>query len=133
MYYIQYIRELPLKEVRAAEMSVLSGNYQDAEATLLQVRIIAGITQWPINSSPLSVKATIRNVIINFVFINFSIINSKLSLSQVNAVVCQREVAGSSLGKICFKTQYTLYTFVRLILFFLFSQMPALTIFYLTP
>jgi len=40
VYYIQYIRELPLKEVRAAEMSVLSGNYQDAESTLLQSGLI---------------------------------------------------------------------------------------------
>ena len=43
MYYIQYIRELPLKEVRSAEMAVLSGNYHDAESTLLQVYDLTGL------------------------------------------------------------------------------------------
>ena len=28
VYYIQYIKELPLKEARAAEMSVMTGHYQ---------------------------------------------------------------------------------------------------------
>jgi intraflagellar transport protein 80 len=40
VHYIQYIRELPLKEARDAEMAVLTGNYQDAENILLQ----AGLT-----------------------------------------------------------------------------------------
>ena len=35
VYYIQYIKELPLKEARAAEMSVMSGHYQDAKNSLL--------------------------------------------------------------------------------------------------
>ena len=37
VYYIQYIKELPLKEARAAEMAVMTGHYQDAENMLLQV------------------------------------------------------------------------------------------------
>lgn len=36
VHYIQYIRELPSKEARQAEMAVLTGNYQDAENILLQ-------------------------------------------------------------------------------------------------
>ena len=40
VYYIQYIKELPLKEARAAEMAVMTGHYQDAENMLLQ----AGLT-----------------------------------------------------------------------------------------
>ena len=40
VHYIQYIRELPSKESRNAEMAVLTGNYQDAENILLQ----AGLT-----------------------------------------------------------------------------------------
>ena len=40
VYYIQYIKELPLKEARAAEMSVMSGHYQDAENTLLQAGLV---------------------------------------------------------------------------------------------
>ena len=40
VHYIQYIRELPSKEARNAEMAVLTGNYQDAENILLQ----AGLT-----------------------------------------------------------------------------------------
>ena len=40
MYYIQYIKELPLKEARAAEMSVMTGNYQDAENMLLQSGLV---------------------------------------------------------------------------------------------
>lgn len=36
VHYIQYIRELPSKEARNAEMAVLTGNYQDAENILLQ-------------------------------------------------------------------------------------------------
>ena len=36
VYYIQYIKELPLKEARAAEMAVMTGHYQDAENMLLQ-------------------------------------------------------------------------------------------------
>ena len=40
VYYIQYIKELPLKEARAAEMSVMSGHYQDAENSLLQAGLV---------------------------------------------------------------------------------------------
>ena len=40
VYYIQYIKELPLKEARAAEMSVMTGNYQDAENMLLQSGLV---------------------------------------------------------------------------------------------
>ncbi len=36
VHYIQYIKELPSKEARNAEMAVLTGNYQDAENILLQ-------------------------------------------------------------------------------------------------
>ena len=43
MYYIQYIKGLPLKEARAAEMAVMSGNYMDAENMLLQVNITVKI------------------------------------------------------------------------------------------
>ena len=38
VHYIQYIKELPKKELRNAEMAVLVGNYSDAETILLQVR-----------------------------------------------------------------------------------------------
>jgi hypothetical protein len=37
VYYIQYIKSLPVREARMAEMAVLSGHYQDAENMLLQV------------------------------------------------------------------------------------------------
>ena len=40
MYYIQYIKELPLKEARAAEMAVMTGHYQDAENLLLQSGLV---------------------------------------------------------------------------------------------
>ena len=40
MHYIQYIRDLPSKEARNAEMAVLTGNYQDAENILLQAGLI---------------------------------------------------------------------------------------------
>merc|ERR1712223_1777280 len=40
VHYIQYIKELPSKEVRNAEMAVLTGNYQDAENILLQGGLI---------------------------------------------------------------------------------------------
>ncbi len=40
VHYIQYINTLPSREARNAEMSVLTGNYQDAENILLQ----AGLT-----------------------------------------------------------------------------------------
>ena len=40
VYYIQYIKELPLKEARAAEMAVMTGHYQDAENLLLQSGLI---------------------------------------------------------------------------------------------
>ena len=40
VYYIQYIKELPLKEARAAEMSVMTGSYQDAENMLLQSGLV---------------------------------------------------------------------------------------------
>ena len=40
VYYIQYIKELPLKEARSAEMSVMTGHYQDAENTLLQSGLV---------------------------------------------------------------------------------------------
>lgn len=40
MHYIQYIHSLPSREARNAEMSVLTGNHQDAENILLQ----AGLT-----------------------------------------------------------------------------------------
>ncbi len=40
VHYIQYIKDLPSKEARNAEMAVLTGNYQDAENILLQ----AGLT-----------------------------------------------------------------------------------------
>ena len=40
MYYIQYIKELPLKEARLAEMAVMTGHYQDAENLLLQSGLI---------------------------------------------------------------------------------------------
>ena len=43
MYYIQYIKGLPLKEARAAEMAVMSGNYMDAENMLLQVNVAVKI------------------------------------------------------------------------------------------
>ena len=36
VHYIQYIKDLPLKELRNAEMSVLTGNHNDAETILLQ-------------------------------------------------------------------------------------------------
>ena len=36
----QYIKELPLKEARSAEMSVMTGHYQDAENTLLQSGLV---------------------------------------------------------------------------------------------
>ena len=36
VHYIQYINTLPSKEARSAEMSMLVGNYQDAENILLQ-------------------------------------------------------------------------------------------------
>lgn len=39
VHYIQYIKELPSKEARNAEMSVLTGNYQDAENILLQANL----------------------------------------------------------------------------------------------
>ena len=38
VHYIQYIRDQTSKEVRNAEIAVLTGNYQDAENVLLQVR-----------------------------------------------------------------------------------------------
>ena len=40
VYYIQYIKELPLKEARAAEMAVMTGHYQDAENLLLQSGLV---------------------------------------------------------------------------------------------
>ena len=40
VYYIQYIKELPLKEARLAEMAVMTGHYQDAENLLLQSGLI---------------------------------------------------------------------------------------------
>ena len=40
VHYIQYIKELPSKEARNAEMAVLTGNYQDAENILLQGGLI---------------------------------------------------------------------------------------------
>ena len=40
VYYIQYIKELPLKEARAAETSVMTGHYQDAENILLQAGLV---------------------------------------------------------------------------------------------
>ena len=40
VYYIQYIKDLPLKEARAAEMSVMTGHYQDAENYLLQAGLV---------------------------------------------------------------------------------------------
>ena len=40
VHYIQYIRDQTSKEVRNAEIAVLTGNYQDAENVLLQVRVL---------------------------------------------------------------------------------------------
>ena len=40
VHYIQYIRDLPSKEARNAEMAVLTGNLQDAENILLQAGLI---------------------------------------------------------------------------------------------
>lgn len=40
VYYIQYIKEMPLKEARAAEMAVMTGHYQDAENLLLQAGLV---------------------------------------------------------------------------------------------
>ena len=40
VHYIQYIKEMPSKDARNAEMAVLTGHYQDAENILLQ----AGLT-----------------------------------------------------------------------------------------
>jgi intraflagellar transport protein 80 len=34
--YIRFIKDIPLREVRAAEMALLAGNVKDAEGVLLQ-------------------------------------------------------------------------------------------------
>ena len=74
VHYIQYIKELPLKDVRNAEMAVMTGHYQDAENILLQ----AGLTfraillnihlhQWE-RALDLSIKVTmITGIVSTFV------------------------------------------------------------------
>ena len=54
VYYIQYIKTLPVKEARMAEMAVLSGHYQDAENILLQVQCTLGFTVYTTSTPRIS-------------------------------------------------------------------------------
>ena len=87
MYYIQYIKELPLKEARLAEMAVMTGHYQDAENLLLQSGLIFRavllniyLHQWE-RALDLAVKVLMDSSVENFTVISAS---SMLCVSAQN-------------------------------------------------